>query len=162
MKIQLVSVLKKVSLLCAILLVTVVASAQGQTLGSRVRVNIPFDFHIGETKLASGKYSVGRARQNSDDVVISVEDERGRAKALRTSMPVVSRDTTSNAKLVFHRYGDQYFLYQVWPAGATTGRQFPKSHSEREIRESLAANSSGGKMDSVMIVDTVTITGGLH
>jgi hypothetical protein len=137
----------------------VVASAQGQTLGSRVRVNIPFDFHIGETKLASGKYSVGRARQNSDDVVMSVEDERGRAKAMRMSMPVLTRDATSKAKLVFHRYGDQYFLYQIWPAGATTGRQFLKSHSEREILQTLA---SVGQADPKMLVDTVTITGDLR
>ena len=159
MKIQLVNVLKKASLLCAILLVTVIASAEGQTLGPRVRVNIPFDFSIGETKLPSGKYSVGRARQNSDDVVISVEDERGRAKALRMSMPVLARDTTSKAKLVFHRYGDQYFLYQIWPAGATTGRQFLKSHSEREILQTLA---SVGQTDPKMSVDTVTITGDLR
>lgn len=159
MKIQLVNVLKKASVLFAILLVTVVASAQGQTLGPRVRANIPFDFHIGETKLPSGKYSVGRARQNSDDVVISVEDERGRGKALRTSMPVQTRDTTSKAKLVFHRYGDQYFIYQIWPAGATTGRQFMKSHTEREILQTLA---SVGKTDPKMSVDTVTITADLR
>ena len=157
MKIQLVNVLKKASLLSAILLVTIVASAQGQTLGSRVRVTVPFDFSIGETKLPCGKYSVGRVGQNADDVVISVEDERGRAKALRTSMPVLTRDTTSKAKLVFHRYGDQYFLYQVWPAAATNGRQFPKSRSEREILQTLR---SVGQTDPKMSVDTVTITSG--
>ena len=145
-------IFKKVSLLCAILLVTVVASAQGQTLGSRVSAHIPFDFSIGDKKLPSGKYSVGRARQNSDDVVISIEDARGRSKALRTSMPVASGNVTGKAKLVFHRYGDQYFLYQVWPAGGVTGRQFPKSRSERELLENLAANRAVGKT-----VDTVTI-----
>jgi hypothetical protein len=158
MNIQLVNVLKKVSLLSAILLVTVVASAQGQTLGSRLKVDIPFDFQIGETKLPSGEYSVGRARQNSDDVVLSVEDHSGRSKALRTSMPVVTDKITENGKLVFHRYGDQYFLYQVWPAGATNGRQFPKSRGEREILQTLAANHSVGKTDPKMPVDTVIIT----
>ena len=158
MKVQLVNVLKKVSLLSAILLAIVVASAQGQTLSSRVRVNIPFDFSIGETRLPSGKYSVGRPRQNSDDVVISIEDRSGRSKALRTSMPVMANEITEKGKLVFHRYGDQYFLYQVWPAGASNGRQFPKSRSEREMQENLAANPSAGKTASKMSVDTVIIT----
>lgn len=153
MKLQLVNILKKVSLLSAILLVTVVASAQGQTLASRVTAHIPFDFSIGDKKLPSGKYSVGRVRQNSDDVVISVQDQGGRSKAIRTSIPVVRRDITSKARLVFHRYGDQYFLYQVWPAGGATGRQFVRSRSEREVRQSLAANRSVGKM-----AETVTIT----
>ena len=150
---KLVNVLKKASLLCAILLVTVVASAQGQTLGTRVKANIPFDFSIADKKLPSGEYSFGRARQNSDDVVLSVEDQGGRSKAIRTSIPVVARDITSKGKLVFHRYGDQYFLYQVWPAGAATGRQFLKSRSEREIQENVAANRS-----VVKTVETVTIT----
>jgi hypothetical protein len=153
MKLQLVSVLKKVSLLCAILLVTVVASAQGQTLGTRITANIPFDFSIGDKKLPSGKYSIGRIRQNSDDLVLSIEDQGGRSKAIRTSIPVLTRDITSKGKLVFHRYGDQYFLYQVWPAGAATGRQFLKSRSEREVQENLAANRSIGKA-----VEIVTIT----
>ena len=154
---QFVNVLKNVSLLCAILLVTVVASAQGQTLGSRVKADIPFDFSIGDKKLPSGTYSVGRARQNSDDVVISVEDEGGRSKAIRMSIPVLNVNITEKAKLVFRRYGDQYFLYQVWPAGGATGRQFPRSRSERELRQNLAANPSAGKTS-----ETVTIAGVLQ
>jgi hypothetical protein len=162
MKIQFVNVLKKVSLLFAILLVTVVASAQGQTLASRVKVDIPFEFSIGDKKLPAGKYSVGRLRQNTDDVVISVEDEGGRPKAIRMSIPVVARDYAKNGMLVFHRYGDQYFLYRVWPVGGQTGRQFPKSRSEREIQENLASNRSLGNMTSKVSVETVTITGSLQ
>jgi len=55
MKLQLVNVLKKVSLLCAILLATVVVSAQAQTLGHRVNAQIPFDVSIGDQQLPSGK-----------------------------------------------------------------------------------------------------------
>jgi hypothetical protein len=157
MKIQFVNILKRVSLLCAILLATVVASAQGQTLGYRIKANIPFDFTIGNKKLPSGKYSLGRARQFSDDALISVEDKDGRSKLIRTSMPVLTGDITREPMLVFHRYGDQYFLYQVWPAGATTGRQFPKSRSEREVEENVGANPSVGNMTAKLV--TVTITG---
>jgi hypothetical protein len=159
MKRQFLNVLKKVSLLCAILLATVIASAQGQTLGSRVKANIPFDFTIGDKKLPSGKYTLGRARQFSDDVMISVEDQGGRSKVIRTSIPVLARDTTQKPKLVFHRYGDQYFLYQVWPAGATTGRQLPKSRGERDLEEHLGANPSVGNLTAKFSVVTVTITG---
>jgi hypothetical protein len=74
-------------------------------------------------------------------------------------MAVVSLNTTSRAKLVFHRYGDQYFLYQVWAAGATSGRQFPKSRSEREVLQNLG---TVGKTDPKVTVDTVTIAGDLR
>ena len=139
MKLQLVNVLKKVGLVCAILLATVVVSAQGQTLSTRVTAQIPFDFTIGDRKLPSGKYSVGRVRQSSDDIVLSIEDQDGRSKAIHTSIAARNLDLTDQATLVFHRYGDQYFLYQVWPAGATTGRQLPKSRSEREAQQNLTS-----------------------
>ena len=154
------NVLKKVSLLCAILLLTVVASVQGQSLENRVRAQVPFDFSIGDKKLPSGKYSIGRAGQNSNDLVLSIDDEDGRSKALRMSIPVVTGNPARRTTLVFHRYGDQYFLYQVWHAGETTGRQFLKSRSEREAQETLAANPTVGKTN--VPVDTVTITGVLQ
>ena len=162
MKLQLVNVLKKVGLLCAILLATLVTSAQAQSPSNRLTAQIPFDFSIGDQKLPSGKYSVGRLRQYSDDAVLSIDDEKGHSKAIRTSIPVRNLDLNENAKLVFHRYGDQYFLYQVWPAGTTTGRQFPKSRSEREAQRDLATSPAVGKTNggdtSVRIVKVTAVS----
>ena len=154
MKIQIVNVLTKVSLLSAMLLVTCVASAQGQSLANRITANIPFDFSVGEKKLPAGRYSVSRVNQTSGDAVLSVADDDGNAKVIRLTNPTERLRPISKATLVFHHYGDQYFLFQVWPAGATTGRQLPRSRSEREIQRNLAGNLSQGKM-----VETVTIAG---
>ena len=158
MKIQLVNVLKKISLLSVMLLVPTVSFAQGQSLAYRVRANIPFDFSVADKKLPSGKYSIGRARPNSDDSILSIADGDGQSKAIRMSIPVQTLHAKDNVTLVFHRYGDQYFLYQVWLAGETTGRQFLKSGSEREIER---RNSSGRIAENVQ-VETVTLVAGLQ
>lgn len=152
------NVLTKFSLLGAIVLVTTVASAQGQSLANPIRANIPFNFSIGDKELPSGKYSVGRARQNSDDTVLSLADVDGRSKAISTSSPTLTSRVKDNPTLVFHRYGDQYFLFQVWPAGETTGRQFSKSRREREIERNQVGNSPVGTAENVE-VETVTIVG---
>ena len=34
--------------------------------------------------------------------------------------------------LVFHRYGDKYFLAEIW-TGLSTGRELPMSANERQI-----------------------------
>jgi len=156
---QFVNLLTKFSLLTAIVLVTTVASAQGQSLAYRIRANIPFDFSIGDKELRSGRYSVGCAGQNSDDAILSLVDADGRSKALWTSSPTLTLQAKDNPTLVFHRYGDQYFLFQVWPAGETTGRQFSKSRREREIERNLVGNSSAGKIVKNLEVETVTIMG---
>lgn len=155
MKLQLVNVLKKAGLLCAILLATFVSAAQAQSPSNRVTAQIPFDFTFGDRKLPAGRYSVGRVRQNSDDAVLSIDDEGGHSKAIRASIPVRNLDLNEHAKLVFHRYGDQYFLYQVWPVGTTTGRQFPKSRSEREAQ---TASPLVGKMTGDIRLQIVKVT----
>ena len=162
MKNNFFNVVTKIGLLSAILLATAVVSTQAQSLAYRITVNVPFDFSIADKKLPAGKYSIGRARLNSDDTILSILDEDGHTKQLRASIPVQTFDAKNKATLVFHRYGDQYFLYQVWSAGETTGRQFPKSSAEREIRRNLAADAASGKVGQNMPVETVTVAGVLQ
>jgi hypothetical protein len=162
MKIKLVSGLTKISLLSAIVFITAVASAQGQSLANKIRANIPFDFSVADKKLSSGKYSIGRARQDSDDTVLSISEVDGGLRAIPMSHAVQTLQAKDKATLVFHRYGDQYFLFQVWPAGETTGRQFSKSRSERDIQRNLQGNLSTGKINEHVAVETVTIVGGLQ
>jgi hypothetical protein len=155
MNIHIVKIITKVSLLAAMLLVTSVASTQAQSLAYRIKANVPFDFSVGEKKLPAGTYSV--SRMSSGDTVIAITGDDGHSKAIRLSNSTQRLNARSQATLVFRHYGDQYFLYQVWPAGATIGRQFARSRSEREIQRTLAASSS-----PVTAVETVTIAGVLQ
>jgi hypothetical protein len=152
MKTQLIHLISKVTLLSAMLLITLVASAQGQSLANGLKVNIPFDFTVGEKKLPAGEYSVGRA-QRSDDIAISISDVEGRARTIRLTNATTTSHPKNRSSLIFHRYGDQYFLFEVWPAGGNVGRQFPVSKSERAQRE-LAKNSGVAQN---MKCETVTI-----
>ena len=157
------NLITKIGLLGVMALVTAVIPAQGQSLAYRIKARIPFDFNVADKKLPAGEYSVGRVRQNSDDLVLSIADLGGRSKAIRSSIPVQSFREKKNATLVFHRYGDQYFLFQVWGAGETTGRQFLKSRSERELQANIASNSSMKKVaDNAATFETVTLVGVLE
>jgi hypothetical protein len=160
MKTQLVKLIPKVALLSAMLLFTSAASTQAQSLSNRPRFNIPFDFVFGEKKFAAGKYSVGRALQGSDDTMMSVIDQDGRSKAILLSNAVIKTRANTRALLVFRRYGDQYFLVQVWAANSLSGREFPKSKSERDVQKQLASNGSAGKVAVTTKADTVIVTAG--
>ena len=162
MKTKLYNLMAKTGVLCAVVLASTFVSVQAQSLQYRIRVNIPFDFSIADKKLPAGSYSVGRAIQNSDNTVLSILDGRGHTKEMHMSIPVLSADTKNQATLVFHRYGDEYFLYQVWTAGETTGRQFPRSSAERALQSQLMTNQSSGKVTPKMTVETVTVAGVLH
>ena len=126
--------------LLAMAIVVAGVSAQAQTLQYKLTVDIPFDFTVTGQKLPAGKYWVGRAHEASGDSVLQVSSIDGRSTANRFSIPVSTFRTKSRAELVFHRYGDQYFLSEVWPAGGGTGRAFLKTHGERDLERSARQN----------------------
>ena len=129
----------------AALLVTAIivagVSAQAQTLQYRLTVDIPFDFTVTDHKFPAGKYSVSRAHESTGDTVLQIKSTVGNSVANRFSIPIVTFKTKNRGELVFHRYGDQYFLSEVWPAGGGTGRAFLKTHAERELERNARDNT---------------------
>ena len=88
--------------------------AQSKIVG---KADIPFDFVIKDEKAASGQYTVERVDSNSGTAVLLLRRADGRGIEMFTPMSVQASASADQGKLVLHRYGDQYFLYQVLPAG---------------------------------------------
>ena len=124
----------KFGLFAAVLMIGMGASAEAQTLQYKVTANIPFDFTITDKKLPAGKYSIVRAQNSNGDQVLQISRADGQQLLTRLTIPVIARDVVNQGVLVFRQYGDEYFLYEVWPAGGQTGRAFPKSRAERELQ----------------------------
>jgi len=121
-------------------IITAGVSAQAQTLQYKLTVNIPFDFSVSGEKLPAGKYWVSRAHESIGDTVLQIQNADGRPVANRLSVPIVTFKTKNRGELVFHRYGDQYFLSEVWPAGGGTGRAFLKTRAERDLAKGTRDN----------------------
>jgi hypothetical protein len=127
------NVVVKFGLLAVITMVAAIVPAKAQSLQYKLTANIPFDFTVMDKKLPAGKYSIGRAQNSNGDLVIQIASADRRDSVTRLTIPVLTRDPVKQGVLVFHQYGDEYFLYEIWPAGGTTGRAFPKSRTEREL-----------------------------
>ena len=121
-------------------IITAGVSTQAQTLQYRLTVNIPFDFSVSGEKLPAGKYWVSRAHESIGDTVVQIQRADGHTVANRFSVPIVTFKTKKQGMLVFHRYDDQYFLSEVWPAGGGTGRAFLKTRAERDLAKSTRDN----------------------
>ena len=74
----------------------------------------------------------------TDMTIRLVRSGDGRSSAL-VHTNNVSGKAAAAAKLVFNRYGDQYFFSQAWLPADSTGRQTSKSRSEKQIARELAA-----------------------
>ena len=87
---------------------------------------IPFDFHAGQSTLSAGTYSVIKAASS----VLQLRNDDTRDSILL--MGVGREAAKEDARLVFNRYGDIYFLSAVWIPGSQ-GYSFPKTKMEKEM-----------------------------
>lgn len=132
MKKQVVRTLMMFGLVMAMFVM--VGSAQAQSLSNKMRINIPFEFSVGDSRLPAGEYSIGRALPSSGDTVLLISNVKHPDSVFPLTNSAQSFLPKDADTLMFHRYGDQYFLFQVWPKGATYGRVMVKSRSEREAQ----------------------------
>ena len=122
--------LRTFTMLSLVLMLTAV-SVCAQSERSKF-TNIPFNFIVGQKTLPAGEYTVEPNRKDSHNVWL-VQSREGNATALFATMPVRANQTQEETKLVFHRYGDQYFFSQIWTLGGNTGRELLMPRLEREL-----------------------------
>ena len=113
-----------------------------------MRAQIPFDFHVGDSLVRAGDYTVSSL--TDDESVLRFRSGKEIA-ATTTNSATKNGNGEGRARLVFHRYGDQYFLSAVWGSD-NTGRMLSESKRERRLRkELLTARGGGGGMEIVTV-----------
>ena len=110
-----------------------------------VKASVPFDFTLGTRNLPAGDYTVSAFASTA--VVSARNDARSGDSALTLSIREIKVGAPGRTSLVFHRYGDQYFLSQIWQGESRVGRIIPMSPTEREV----------SKRASVRQLENVTI-----
>jgi hypothetical protein len=137
---------KQIFRMTGIFVLAIMAAAQGTRAQQAIIVNVPFEFTAGDTKLPAGEYTVGKSSSDSPVLLIARVDHS--EAVLVPSNAAQANEAQSDSKLVFHRYGDRYFLAQVWTAGSARGRQLMKSSAEKE----MALSARNEKPEQVTLV----------
>ncbi len=153
MKREILRGLTMLMLVVAVAFMTAVTSANGQVRS--LAAEIPFAFNVGDRALPAGKYMVRNASENGNALMI--QNRNAGKAAIRLTHSIEASKASENAKLVFHRYGKNYFLAEVWSAGERTGRRLLKSKQERTIEGQLAGVFSKSELarNSYEIVEIV-------
>ncbi len=97
-------------------------------------VKVPFAFAAVEQQLPAGDYSVWRVTDSWGGPLTIRNRHDGKAVMI-SGHPMSGNKKGAPPKLVFHRYGDRFFLAEVWSNG-TTGFDLPPSQQEREYVDS--------------------------
>ena len=126
----------KLLMTLSVMVLLLASSAFAQT-PERIYVKVPFEFTAGGKTLPAGEYTIRQilpsrlliqSRDNHQAVIAMTQDVQAKAEP-------------KQAQLLFARYGDQYFLYQVFAPGTSRGRELPKSEIEVKLAQTATARS---------------------
>jgi hypothetical protein len=126
------------SLVVALTITFAVAPAAADSFGSII-VEVPFDFTAGHSIFPAGKYTIRPAGANTNGV-IRIAGEDGKASGVLLTNSAQTVQSRDESVVIFHRYGDQYFLFQVWAVGDTFGLEIPKSSMEKQAARAIEVN----------------------
>jgi len=126
--------------------VLAIASVNAQTPSQAV-VTIPFDFSAGKANLKAGSYRINRLSGSA----ISIRSANGETAAIVSApLAIGSRDFKAGERLVFNRYGDRYFLSQVW-LSVDNGRQLSISGAETKAAREYKLTTKNGKTERLEV-----------
>ena len=100
--------------------------------------SVPFGFTVADKEMSAGNYVITSV-SDSAIVIINRSTGTGVVSLFHSEQPRNNNDTTM---LVFHRYGDTYFLSQVARASGEAVIQLPISKQENEAQIQNAGSVS--------------------
>lgn len=129
----------KSTLATALLAAASLMAPTGVSAEARQQATIPFDFTVGERLLPAGTYVI---KPLTNDVV---EVHGWKGKTLVSTMILVKPTDQVGKnpnKLVFHRYGDQYFLSEIRGGLGEVVGTVTTSKLEQRVQKQRAASAN--------------------
>ena len=98
----------------------------------RIVTKVPFEFVVGNKTIPAGECVVQAGAADLKTVII----RNGEAKIglFSTIQPIEAGKPAGNYALVFHQYGDRYFLWGMKVEGTRVMYRLPESKAEMELR----------------------------
>ena len=126
--------MKRLKLFTMLTLTTlmIAASAKAQT-SEKITFHAPFDFTVANRTLPAGNYTI----RPLSPTRLLIRSDDGRETFIASNFAAQAKETPNSTDVIFARYGDQYFLYQLFVQGTDIGRQLPRSQVEVRLAEAI-------------------------
>ena len=140
--------------LLTFLLAGAFVTVQAQSV-TQFTVDVPFGFTLHNQDLPAGKYHIHIRRQGLADH-LRVSHAETKKSVIIFALPKETPTTTSKSKVIFRRYGNRYFLGEIWPMWGS-GHEIARSKMERRLirqtrEDHLAVNTTPfGKTEIVAL-----------
>lgn len=135
--------------------VSLASSAYAQTI-SRTTFKVPFAFTAGNQTFPAGEYTV-QFRVNDNPFLLRMSDADNHNATYLQAYEKSGRTPASAGKLIFRRYGNEYFLGEVWTTGQDRGLGLFKTAVERKLRKQISKGDHLAIAETSMAPELVSI-----
>jgi hypothetical protein len=112
----------------SLVVLSLLLTAAGAYAQSAVQAHVPFAFKVGQKQMPAGTYVIDREIGSSFVTVRNVKTG--------TSVQAVGRTESASKKtekLIFHHYGSQYLLAEIWGTAGSQGMVLPTNKHEKDL-----------------------------
>ena len=113
-----------------VLFVPLIAAAQ-LSQRDRIVTQVPFKFTVGSASIPAGEVAVQLADQKG--WVLTVSNRDAKIALFTHTVPNAARKIAPASALVFHKYGDRYFLVALRVSDSRAVYEFRQSKLEKEL-----------------------------
>lgn len=112
------------------------------------QVVVPFSFDYGTTHFGAGTYIIDTTRSN-----VMMLRGRDHQVALVFTHPEYARQSVKASHVVFEKYGDRFFLTEVWTASRSTYLTVYESEAEKHAARAMASRgTSPGRVEEALLI----------
>jgi hypothetical protein len=139
-------------LLTGVLAIGALASATHAVAQDQaVKVDVPFAFQNGSQRLPAGTY---RIDLNSEHM-ITLRGTAPNAAGVTMTNPEQRAKAVAKGKVVFQRYGDHYYIHEIWLPNSTEGRECVTSRAEKRDKQLQVAQNSAAPSNVELALNEV-------
>lgn len=117
----------------AVVLVALLTAPLVMAQNLRIAADIPFQFQVGPASWSAGQWEIARIPSIVMPLLRMRDEQSGRTMLVAGNPIYRSEFDPREAKLVFNRYGERYYLSEVW-GGDVVGVYLIPCKEEKALR----------------------------
>lgn len=123
--------MKHITAIALLIAATFITAGKAIAQDYAVQATIPFSFTVNDKQLPAGNYTLGS--DITSPRIVRISDRTQKANAMVLTLPNANEKQKAN-QLVFHKYGDKYFLCEIRSRESGLNVELPMTKQEKRAR----------------------------